>query len=80
MLAIDESSNHGFSIQLTEDATRNCCCIFIIQDLLTRFPAFFTSNAVRVLDVVQEVFLPKQTKGEQPTKPRLSEARHKNIA
>lgn len=43
------------------------------------FPVLLTSNAVRVLDVIQEVLLPKQTKGEQPTKTRLSEARHKCI-
>ena len=56
-IAMDESCSHGFSIQLIEDVTRNCETIFTLQDLLTRFAVFSTSNALRVLEVIQEVFM-----------------------
>jgi len=56
-IAMDESCSHGFSIQLIEDVSRNCETIFTLQDLLTRCPVFSTSNALRVLEVIQEVFL-----------------------
>lgn len=55
--ALDDSSSHGFSIQLIEDVTRNCESIFSLQDLLTSYPVFSTSNALRILEVIQEVFM-----------------------
>ena len=55
--ALDDSSSHGFSIQLIEDVTSNCESIFTLQDLLTSYPVFSTSNALRILEVIQEVFM-----------------------
>lgn len=56
-IAMDESCSHGFSIQLIEAVTKNCETIFTLQDLLTCFPVFSTANALRVLEVIQEVFM-----------------------
>ena len=56
-LAIDESSSHGFSTQLIEDVIRNCENIFTLEDLLTGYPVFSTSNALKVLEVIQELFM-----------------------
>lgn len=38
-------------------SVKKCETIFTLQDLLTRFPVFSTSNALRVLEVIQEVFM-----------------------
>ena len=54
--ALDESSSHGFSTQLIDDVTRNCESIFTLEDLLTGCPVFSISNALKVLEVIQEVF------------------------
>lgn len=56
-LAMDESSSHGFSMQLIEDVCKKCETVFTIQDLLARFPVYSSSNALRVLEVIQEVFM-----------------------
>ena len=54
-IAMDESCSHGLSIQLIEDVSRNCETIFTLQDLLTRFPVFSTSNVLRVLEVIIDI-------------------------
>ena len=55
-LAIDESVSHGFSTQLIVDVVKNCHGIFTIEDILTNFPVFSVGNAIRVLEVIQELF------------------------
>lgn len=56
-LAIDEYASHGFSMQLIVDVVKNCDGIFTIEDVLTNFPVFSVGNAVRILEVIQEIFL-----------------------
>lgn len=45
--ALDESSSHSFSIQLIDDVIRNCESIFTLDDLLTGYPVFSISNALK---------------------------------
>jgi len=56
-LEIGESASHGFSTQLIDDVGKNCDGIFTIEDLLTNFPVFSFGNAIRILEVIQELFL-----------------------
>ena len=56
-LAIDESVSHGFSPQLISEVVNNCENIFTIEDVLTNFPVFSVRNAIRILEVIQELFL-----------------------
>ena len=56
-LSLDESSSHGFSKELIEDIVKNCQHIFTVQDVMTNFPVFSLLNSLRVLEVVQEVFI-----------------------
>ena len=56
-LSLDESSSHGFSMQLIEDITNNCETIFTVQDFTVNFPVFSVSNSLRILEVIQEVFM-----------------------
>ena len=55
--ALAESSNHGFSTQLLDDVIRNCKSIFTLEDLLTGYPVFSISNALKVSEVIQEVLM-----------------------
>ena len=45
-LSLDESSSHGFSMQLIEDITNNCKAIFTVQGSTCNFPVFSVSNSV----------------------------------
>ena len=56
-LAIDESASHGFSTQLIDDVVKNSDGIFTIEDVLTNYPVFSVANAIRILEVIQELFL-----------------------
>ena len=56
-LSLDESLSHGFSMQLIEDITNNWETIFTVQDLTVNFPVFSVSNSLRILEVIQEVFM-----------------------
>ena len=56
-LSLDKSSSHGFSMQLIEDIMSNCETIFTVQDLICNFPVFSISNSLRILEVIQEVFM-----------------------
>ena len=56
-LVIDESVSHGFSLQLISEVVNNCENIFTIEDVLTNFPVFSVRNAIRILEVIQELFL-----------------------
>ena len=55
-LALDESSCHGFSRHLIEDVVRDFEKIFTCVDLLSDYPAFSMTNALKILEVIQEVF------------------------
>ena len=50
-------SSNVFSTQLLEDVLRNCKNIFTVEDLLTGYPVFLTSNALKVLEVIQALFM-----------------------
>ena len=43
--------------RVIEDITSNCETIFTVQDLISTFPVFIISNSLRVLEVIQEVFM-----------------------
>ena len=56
-LAIDESASHGFSRQLIDDVVIKCESIFTIEDLLSDFLVFSVGNALKIIEVIQELFL-----------------------
>ena len=56
-LAIDESASHAFSTQLIDDVVKNCDGIFTIEGVLTNYPVFSVGSAIRILEVIQELFL-----------------------
>ena len=56
-LAIDESASHGFSRQLIDDVVIKCESIFTIEDLLSDFLVFSVENALKIIEVIQELFL-----------------------
>ena len=56
-LAIDESASHGFSTKLIDEVAKNCDGIFTIEDVLAHYPVFSVGNAIRILEVIQELFL-----------------------
>ena len=56
-LSLNKSSRHGFSMQLMEDITRKCDTIFTVQDIICNFPVFSVSNSLRILELIQEVFM-----------------------
>ena len=56
-LALDESSCHGFSRHLIEDVVRDFEKIFTCVDLLSDYPVFSMTNALKIPEVIQEVFM-----------------------
>ena len=56
-ISIDESACHGFSTQLIDDIVDSCDNIFTIDDIRNNFPVFLFANALRILEVIQEIFL-----------------------
>ena len=56
-LSLDQSSSHGSSTELIEDIAKHCQQIFTVEHLMANFPFFSTSNALSVLEIVQEVFI-----------------------
>lgn len=56
-LSLNQSSSHGFSVELIEDVCRNCEAIFSVEDLMNSFPVFSLLNGLKVLEVVQEIFM-----------------------
>jgi len=63
-LSLGKSSSHGFSMQLIDDIKNNCETIFTVQDLMCNFPAFSIPNSLRILEVIQEVFMDIPNLGE----------------
>lgn len=51
------SACHGFSTQLIDDIVDSCDNIFTIDDIINNFPVFLFANALRILEVIQEIFL-----------------------
>ena len=56
-LAINKYASHGFSTQLIDDVVKNCDGIFTIGDVLTNYPVFSVGSTIRILGVIQELFL-----------------------
>ena len=52
-----ESTMEWFSMKLVDDVDESCAEIFTIDDLTSKVPVFSIANALRVLEVIQEVFL-----------------------
>ena len=53
----DGVSCHGFSDQLVQDVVANCHQLFTLVDILELCPVFSIHHALRVLEIIQEVFL-----------------------
>lgn len=54
---LEDRSSHGFSEQLIDDIVERCSTIFSINDITCNFPVFSIVHALRILEVVQELFL-----------------------
>lgn len=52
----EKDALHGFSVELCQDIVERCPQIFTIEDLMTSFPVFSMSHAVKILEVFQEIF------------------------
>jgi hypothetical protein len=55
--SLDDTTWHGFSIQLVEDITANCDVIFGINDITTNFAVYSLTNGQKIFKVIQEIFL-----------------------
>lgn len=56
-MSLDDTARHGFSLQLVEDIVARCNRIFGIDDITMNFPVYSLSNAQRIIEVIQEIFL-----------------------
>lgn len=46
-----------FSSQLVEDVTQNCNHIFTVHDIVNTCPVFSVDHALKILEIIQEIFL-----------------------
>ena len=53
----DDISCHGFSDQLVQDVVTNCHRLFTVNDILELCPIFSIVHALKVLELIQELFL-----------------------
>lgn len=53
----DGVSCHGFSGQLVQDVVANCNYHFTISDILELCPVFSICHCLKVLEIIQEIFL-----------------------
>ena len=53
----DDISCHGFSDQLVQDVVANCHRLFTVNDILELCPIFSLVHALKVLELIQELFL-----------------------
>ena len=53
----DDISCHGFSNQLVQDVVANCHGLFTVNDIMELCPIFSIVHALKVLEILQEVFL-----------------------
>ena len=56
LCSIDSTSTHGFSPQLVDDISNNCAIIFSVKDITKNFPVFSLKDAIKILEVIQEIF------------------------
>ncbi|XP_068731882.1 uncharacterized protein [Montipora capricornis] len=56
LCSIDSTSTHGFSPQLVDDISNNCAIIFSVKDITENFPVFSLKDAIKILEVLQEIF------------------------
>ena len=55
-MLFDKDVSHGFSVELCQDIVERCSEIFSIGDLMSSFPVFSVSHAIKILEVFQEIF------------------------
>lgn len=55
--SLDSTSAHGFSPQLADDISERCDTIFTVKDITENFPVFSLTDALTILEVIQEIFL-----------------------
>lgn len=55
-VGLDKDSTEWFSMALIDDVVQHCSTIFSIDDLIRHFPVFSFVNALRVLELIQELF------------------------
>lgn len=55
-MLFDKDVSHGFSVELYQDIVERCSEIFSIGDLMSSFPVFSVSHAIKILEVFQEIF------------------------
>ena len=53
----DSTSCHGFSDQLVHDVVLNCHQLFTVNDVLGKCPVFSVAHALKILEIIQELFL-----------------------
>lgn len=53
----DDISCHGFSDQLVQDVVANCRRLFTVDDILELCPIFAIVHALKVLELIQKLFL-----------------------
>lgn len=53
----DDISCHGFSQQLVQDVVANCHHLLTVNDILELCPIFSIVHALKVLELIQELFL-----------------------
>ena len=54
---LDNSCGHGFSEHLIQDVLMNCHQIFTISDILELCPVFSLLHALKILEIIQEIFM-----------------------
>lgn len=53
----DSTSCHGFSDQLVHDVVLNCHQLFTVNDVLGKCPVFSVAHALKILEIIEELFL-----------------------
>lgn len=53
----DSTSCHGFSDQLVHDVVLNCHQLFTVNDVLGKCPFFSVAHALKILEIIEELFL-----------------------
>ena len=55
-MLFDKDVSHGFYVELCHDIVERCSEIFSIGDLISSFPVYSVSHAIKILEVFQEIF------------------------
>ena len=56
-VVFDSTSCHGFSSQLVEEVVKHSSRLFTINDILETCPIYSLTHAIKILEVIQEIFL-----------------------